>query len=107
MRQLVALARAEMSDPGLLLLDEATSNVDPDTERALAKAMEVLSRGRTTISVAHRLSTAEAADHVIVFDSGRVVQQGPHAELVAVPGIYANLHRSWVGNTRTQSAPAT
>lgn len=106
-RQLVALARAEMSDPGLLLLDEATSNVDPDTERALAKAMEVLSRGRTTISVAHRLSTAEAADHVIVFDSGRVVQQGPHAELVAVPGIYANLHRSWVGNTRTQSAPAT
>lgn len=99
-RQLVALARAELSDPGLLILDEATSNVDPDTERALAAAMEVLSQGRTVISVAHRLSTAEAADLVVVFDHGRVAQVGPHGELVERPGLYAGLHRSWVGNTR-------
>ncbi len=99
-RQLVALARAQVADPGLLILDEATSAVDPETEEALAAAMAHLAVGRTTVSVAHRLSTAERADMVLVFDDGRVVEQGTHRDLVAAGGVYALLHRSWVGNTR-------
>lgn len=102
-RQLVALARAQVADPGLLLLDEATSAVDPETEEALAAALATLAQGRTTISVAHRLSTAERADLVLVFDAGRIVQMGHHDELVAVDGIYRGLHESWIGNTRRES----
>ncbi|MGB3409573.1 MAG: ABC transporter ATP-binding protein [Microthrixaceae bacterium] len=100
-RQLVALARAQVADPGLLILDEATSAVDPETERALAKALAKLSEGRTTISIAHRLSTAEAADIVVVFDAGRVVQIGHHSELVEEGGVYGRLYESWVGNTQS------
>lgn len=103
-RQLVALARAQVADPGLLLLDEATSAVDPETEEALAWALARLAVGRTTISVAHRLSTAERADVVLVFDAGRIVQVGHHDELVAVDGIYRGLHESWIGNTRDASS---
>jgi len=103
-RQLVALARAQVADPGLLLLDEATSAVDPETEEALAVAMAHLARGRTTVSVAHRLTTAERADLVLVFDDGRIVEQGRHDELVEAGGVYARLHESWVGNTR-RAAP--
>ena len=99
-RQLVALARAQLADPGLLILDEATSAVDPETERALSDALLRLAAGRTTISVAHRLSTAEAADLVVVFDRGRIVEVGSHDELVAAGGTYAGLYASWVGNTR-------
>ena len=99
-RQLVALARAQVADPGLLLLDEATSAVDPETEEALAAALSRLAVGRTMISIAHRLSTAERADLVVVFDGGRIVQQGTHQELVAVDGVYRALHDSWIGNTR-------
>ena len=101
-RQLVALARAQVADPGLLVLDEATSAVDPETEEALAAALDRLAGGRTMISIAHRLSTAERADLVIVFDKGRVAQMGPHEELVAVPGIYRTLYESWLGNTRSE-----
>ena len=100
-RQLVALARAQVADPGLLLLDEATSAVDPETEEALAAALDRLAGGRTMISIAHRLSTAERADLVIVFDQGEVAQIGSHDELVAVPGIYQTLYGSWLGNTRS------
>ena len=100
-RQLVALARAQVADPGLLILDEATSAVDPETEEALASAMAHLAVGRTTVSVAHRLSTAERADLVLVFDDGLVVEQGTHRQLVAAGGVYARLHESWVGNTRS------
>lgn len=99
-RQLVALVRAQLAGPGLLILDEATSNVDPETERALEAAMSRLSEGRTTIAIAHRLSTAEAADVVLVFDRGRIVERGTHAELVAAGGVYASLYQSWLGNTR-------
>ncbi|GAA2847146.1 ABC transporter ATP-binding protein [Streptosporangium fragile] len=95
-RQLVALARAYLADPDLLLLDEATSAVDPATEVRLARALEGVTRGRTAVSIAHRLSTAEAADEVFVFERGRIVQRGPHAELVRQPGVYADLHASWV-----------
>jgi ATP-binding cassette, subfamily B, bacterial len=97
-RQLVALARAQMADPGLLILDEATSAVDPATERQISEALRRLSLGRTTITVAHRLSTAEGADRVFVFDAGRLVETGTHAELVAAGGTYARLYESWLGN---------
>lgn len=100
-RQLVALARAQIGSPGLLILDEATSAVDPDTEQAIARALGRLGEGRTTVAIAHRLSTAEAADLVLVFDAGRIVEAGSHAELVARGGVYAGLYDSWLGNTRT------
>jgi len=99
-RQLVAIARAYVADPDLLVLDEATSAVDPATEVRLQRALDSLTRGRTTLSIAHRLSTAEAADEVLVVDAGVVVQRGPHRELVAVDGVYARLHRSWVSQSR-------
>ena len=97
-RQLVALARAQIGDPGLLILDEATSAVDPATERRITEALRRMSEGRTTITIAHRLSTAEAADKVFVFDAGRLVEEGTHASLVALGGVYAGLYRSWLGN---------
>ena len=101
-RQLVALARAQLADPGLLILDEATSAVDPETEQALEQALARLSEGRTTISVARRLSTAERADLILVFDAGHVVERGRHADLVAAGGVYSGLHESWLGSTREQ-----
>jgi ATP-binding cassette, subfamily B, bacterial len=100
-RQLVALARAYVADPDLLVLDEATSAVDPATEVRLQRALDAVTRGRTTVAIAHRLSTAQAADEVIVVDRGRVVQRGPHEELVRDPdSIYGKLYASWLEQTR-------
>jgi putative ABC transport system ATP-binding protein len=102
-RQLVALVRAQIGDPGLLILDEATSAVDPETEARLAEALKRLSEGRTTVTIAHRLSTAEAAEWVLVFDRGRIVERGVHADLVSAGGVYASLYESWLGNTRAEA----
>ncbi|MEH1126056.1 ABC transporter ATP-binding protein [Micromonospora sp. CPCC 206061] len=100
-RQLVALARAYVADPDLLVLDEATSAVDPATEVRLQRTLDAVTRGRTTVAIAHRLSTAQAADEVIVVDNGEVVQRGPHAALVADPdSVYARLYASWLEQTR-------
>ncbi len=101
-RQLVALARAQLGDPGLLILDEATSSVDPETEQALTDALDRLAAGRTLISIAHRLSTAESADLVVVVDAGEIVEQGSHADLVAAGGVYSHLYESWLGNIRVE-----
>jgi ATP-binding cassette subfamily B protein len=95
-RQLVALVRAQLADPDLLVLDEATSAVDPALEMRINAALDRLTRGRTSVTIAHRMSTAERADLVLVVDKGRVVQQGRHADLVRQGGVYGRLHASWV-----------
>jgi len=99
-RQLVALVRAYLAEADLLVLDEATSAVDPATEVRIARALDSLTRGRSTVTIAHRLSTAEASDLVVVVDAGRVVEVGQHTELVANGGVYAAMHGSWVSQTR-------
>jgi putative ABC transport system ATP-binding protein len=99
-RQLVSLARAQIADPGLLILDEATSAVDPATERRISEALRRLAAGRTSVTIAHRLSTAEAADRIFVFHDGRVVEEGTHRELLEAEGTYAGLYASWLGNVR-------
>jgi ATP-binding cassette subfamily B protein len=99
-RQLVALVRAYLAEADLLVLDEATSAVDPATEVRIARALDSLTHGRSTVTIAHRLSTAEASDLVVVVDAGRVVQVGHHTELVASGGVYAAMHGSWVSQTR-------
>nr|WP_243851451.1 ABC transporter ATP-binding protein [Modestobacter marinus] len=104
-RQLVAVARAYVADPDLLVLDEATSAVDPATEMRLTRALDALTSGRTTLTIAHRLSTAERADEVLVVDAGRVVQRGTHAELVDADGPYARLHASWRRSSGRQAEP--
>ena len=95
-RQLVALVRARLADPDILVLDEATSAVDPALEMRISSALERLTAGRTSVTIAHRMSTAERADTVLVVDRGRIVQRGPHAQLLRQGGVYGRLHASWV-----------
>jgi putative ABC transport system ATP-binding protein len=106
-RQLVALVRAQLADPDLLVLDEATSAVDPALEMRINAALDRLTRGRTSVTIAHRMSTAERADLVLVVDRGRVVQQGRHADLVREGGVYGRLHASWVAQHDSRHDPSS
>ncbi|MEV4790446.1 ABC transporter ATP-binding protein [Streptomyces tuirus] len=94
-RQLVAFARALLADPAVLILDEATSSLDVPGERAVQRAMTTVLKGRTAVVIAHRLSTVEIADRVLVMEHGRIVEDGRPAELIAGTGRFADLHRAW------------
>jgi ATP-binding cassette subfamily B protein len=94
-RQLVGIARVALADPAVIVLDEATSSLDPATEAAVETALAAVAEGRTVIIIAHRLSTAERADRVVVMDRGRVVETASHDELVAQGERYARLWASW------------
>ena len=94
-RQLVALGRAALVDPAVLVLDEATSNLDPGTEAEVEAALEKLMQGRTTIVVAHRLTTVQRADRIVVVDKSRIAEVGTHNELLALGGKYAALAHAW------------
>jgi ABC-type multidrug transport system fused ATPase/permease subunit len=100
-RQLLAIARAVVYNPAVLVLDEATSSVDPESELFIRQALARLSEGRTTITIAHRLSTVQEADRILVLHRGRVAEEGRHAELLRQGGLYARL---WELGTRARSA---
>ena len=99
-KQLVALARAFLADPAVLVLDEATSSLDPGTEALIERAIRRTLAGRTSIVIAHRLSTAEQAERILVVNDGRIIEDGSHDELVASGGHYAALYRMWVERTQ-------
>ena len=92
-RQRIAIARAILKDAPILILDEATSALDSESERQVQAALEELMRGRTTLVIAHRLSTVERADRIVVLSHGRIAEIGNHAELLAAAGLYASLYR--------------
>jgi ATP-binding cassette subfamily B protein len=97
-RQRISIARALLIDPRILILDEATSSVDSETEKEIQKALENLVQGRTTIAIAHRLSTLQRADRLVVLDRGRVVEEGTHDALMAKEGAYFNLYQAQARN---------
>ncbi|MFM7898865.1 MAG: ATP-binding cassette domain-containing protein, partial [Actinomycetota bacterium] len=99
-RQMVALLRASLVNPDVLILDEATSSVDALTEVRLARALRKLSAGRTTISIAHRLSTAARADRVVLLADGRILEDGSHDILMANGGEYRRMYDAWLTATR-------
>jgi len=98
-RQLVALLRAAIAEPRILVLDEATSAVDPLIDVRISRAFDALAAGRTTIAIAHRLSTAMRADRILVMEDGMVMEDGSHDELVVLGGRYASLYETWVATT--------
>ena len=92
-RQRIAIARAVLKNAPILILDEATSALDTDSERHIQAALEDLMKGRTSFVIAHRLSTVEKADRILVLEKGEIVEQGTHKELIDAKGRYANLYR--------------
>jgi len=102
-RQRISIARALLIDPRILILDEATSSVDSETEKEIQKALENLVQGRTTIAIAHRLSTLHRADRLVVLDRGRVVEEGTHDALMASQGAYFNLYQAQARNQEKES----
>jgi ATP-binding cassette, subfamily B, bacterial len=103
-RQRISIARALLIDPRILILDEATSSVDSETEKEIQKALENLVQGRTTIAIAHRLSTLHRADRLVVLDRGRVVEEGTHDVLMAAQGAYFNLYEAQARNQLLEDA---
>ena len=100
-RQRISIARALLIDPPILILDEATASVDSETEKEIQKALDNLVTGRTTIAIAHRLSTLQKADRLVVLDRGRVVEEGGHDELMAAEGAYYRLYMAQARNVDT------
>ena len=101
----MAIARALLKDPRILVLDEATSALDAESEHLVQEALERLMEGRSTLVIAHRLSTVKDADRVLVLDSGRVVEQGSHGELLARDGLYKQLvERQFLANEAGSAA---
>jgi putative ABC transport system ATP-binding protein len=102
-RQLIALARASLTNPDVLVLDEATSAVDALTEVQLARALRAISSGRTTVSIAHRLSTASRADRILVLENGLIVEDGSHQILMSRNGKYSKLYEQWLSSSSSQT----
>jgi len=92
-RQLLAFIRAYLTNPAVLILDEATSSIDSQAEQWIQKATKELTKGRTSIVVAHRLATILKADRILVMEKGQIIESGKHAELLAKQGLYANLYQ--------------
>src|SRR5688500_2334185 len=105
-RQRLAIARVFLKDPAVLILDEATSSLDSESERLVEEAMQLLLQGRSTLIIAHRLSTVLRADRVAVVDRGRIVEQGSHADLLASEGVYSRLFRGQFRDVNTLTVPA-
>ena len=102
-KQLICFARAIAHNPKILILDEATSSIDPNTEQLIQQAIKRLMEGRTCLVVAHRLSTIQSADEILVIDQGKIMERGTHEELLKKRGIYYNLYLLQYSNNMNQS----